>query len=103
VSIENHQGLKRGITKLKMPRYYDEAANLFKAFEPNGFKGDRYVQLTIWDESELDTPATENEIKAAKHILFCKLLIPFHAQHQTAILESDMRCQSLDLDLLDCQ
>ncbi len=58
-----------------MPRYYDKATNLFKAFEPNGFKGDRYVQLTILDESALDTPATENEIKAAKHSLFCKLSV----------------------------
>jgi hypothetical protein len=69
VSIETHQDIKLGITELKMPRYYDKATNFFKTFAPKGFKN-RSVPLTILDETILDTPATEEEIKAAKHLPF---------------------------------
>ena len=69
VSIETHQNLDYGITELKMPRYWDKAANFFKDFVKSGFK-DRFNPLSVSDETILDTPATEDEIKEAKHLPF---------------------------------
>jgi hypothetical protein len=69
VSIETHQNLDYGITELKMPRYWDKAANFFKDFVKSGFK-DRFNPLSVSDEAILDTPATADEIKEAKHLPF---------------------------------
>jgi hypothetical protein len=52
-----------------MPRYWDKAANFFKDFVKSGFK-DRFNPLSVTDEAILDTPATADEIKEAKHLPF---------------------------------
>ncbi len=91
VSIETHQNLDYGITELKMPRYWDKAAHLFKDFVKSGFK-DRFNPLSVSDEAILDTPA--------KHLqniyLSCKLWESYHIQLRIASLRLDMPSQSLD-------
>ncbi len=56
-----------------MPRYWDKAANFFKDFMKSGFR-DRYNALSVTDEAILDTAATEDETKAAKHLPFLQAL-----------------------------
>ena len=73
VSIETYQDMERGLTELKMPKYWEKAATRYKEFFPGGMKG-RGVPITPYDEKVLSTEATETEVEEAKHLPMRELL-----------------------------
>ena len=73
VSIETHQCLETNTMELKMPRYFEKAAEGFKHLFPGGMK-ERSVPLSVHDETTLLKEPTPEEIEAAKHLPYRNLL-----------------------------
>ena len=73
VSIETYQDIKRGITELKMPKYWQKAYGGLKSLFKDGAKA-RVIPISVYDERILSEEATEDEIAKAKHLPFNQML-----------------------------
>jgi hypothetical protein len=73
VAIETYQCAETKTSELKMPKYWAKAAGGYKSLFPNGMKA-RRVPITVLDEKSLETAATDEEIKAARHLPYRELL-----------------------------
>ena len=73
VGIETHQDLKRNLSELKMPKYWEKGLEKFANHFPNGCRT-RKVPISVEDEKVMMTEATAEEVAEGKGLPYLEML-----------------------------
>ena len=72
VGVDMVQELDVGLLELKLPKYWEKAAQVFEEHFPKGFK-DRPVPMAVVDEKVMEEEVTDEQFEDAKHLPFRQL------------------------------